>query len=430
MLPVLYKFSFETLLDQIILVLASLALVAYAAYAGWRGAHGPKNAKTGEYAPPTKSDQQTRALLFGLGGLVLVGIGLWYALPSSVLPGAKGEGIPIHTYGLMLVGGFLGAVMVSGALAQREWRGETGELRRDQIMDLALYVLIAGLVGSRLLFIIVNWEQYAKRPSDIFSLSGGLVFQGGLLLAIAVSWWFARQNKIEFFRLGDIAMPTVSLGAAFGRLGCWSAGCCWGDVAPEGYALAAHFPGAKLAQNLFGQTSGFGSLAAQSQATDAKWVVPATGEILRSPAEGAVQISKWVAEHGHTLGVYPTQIFDSLGNFALFFGLLYLRRFRRFHGQILGMWLMAYAILRSTVELFRGDAERGTLHGLLNSLGMGGMAESVPLTAWYNISTGQLISMCMFAAGAAILWNRGRAAFAGGSNADGAGSGGVTPAAA
>ncbi len=429
MLPVLYKFSFETTVDQIVLLLASLALVAYAAWAGWRGAHGPKNAKTGEYAPPTKSDQQKRAAMFGLGGLGLVGVGLWYALPPSVLPGAKGEGIPIHTYGLMLVSGFLAAVMVAGALAEREWRGETGELRRDQIMDLALYVLVAGLVGSRLLFILVNWEQYSRRPSDIFSLSGGLVFQGGLLLAIAVSWWFARRNRIEFFRLGDLAMPTVSLGAAFGRLGCWSAGCCWGDVAPAGYAFAANFPGAKLAQNLFGQVSGFGSLAAQSQATDAKWVVPATGQILNAPAEGAVQISRWVAEHGHTLGVYPTQIFDSVGNLALFFGLLAMRRYRRFHGQILGMWLMAYAVLRSTVELFRGDAERGTLHGLLNSLGMEALAESVPLTAWYNISTGQLISMCMFAAGAAILWNRGRAAFASGADSAGS-SGGATPAAA
>jgi phosphatidylglycerol:prolipoprotein diacylglycerol transferase len=412
MLPVLYKFSFETLVDQVVLVLAALALVAYAVYAGWRGAHGPRNEKTGEYAPPTRKDQQKRALTFGAVGLGLAGVGMWYALPPALLPGAKGEGIPIHTYGLMLVGGFLAAVMVSGALAQKEWRGETGELRREQVMDLALYVLAAGLIGSRLLFIVVNWDTYSRNPASIFSLGGGLVFQGGLLAAIGVSWWFTRRNGIQFLRLGDIAMPTVSLGAAFGRLGCWSAGCCWGDIAPQGYAFAAHFPGVKLAQNLFGQVSGFGSLAAQSQATDPKWVVPATGQILNAPAEGAVQISRWVSENGHTLGIYPTQIFDSVGNFALFFGLLVLRRYRRFHGQILGMWLMAYAVLRSSVELFRGDTERGTLHGLLNWAGMGSLAEQVPMTAWYNISTGQFISMCMFAAGAAILWKKGREAFA------------------
>ncbi len=412
MLPVLYKFSFDTTVDQIILILTSLALVAYAAWAGWRGAHGPKDHKTGEFTAPSRKEQQKRAITFGLLGLGLAGVGMWYALPPSILPGAKGEGVPVHNYGLMLVGGFLAAVMVSGSLATREWRGQTGELRREQIMDLALYVLAAGLIGSRVLFILVNWEDYKARPADIFSLGGGLVFQGGLLAAIAVSYWFTRKNKIEFFRLADLAMPTVSLGAAFGRLGCWSAGCCWGDVAPHGYGLAAHFPGSGLAQNLFGQVSGFGSLAAQSQARDNRWVVLETGQIFDTQVDGAVRISQWVAENGHTLGIYPTQIFDSLGNFALFFGMLALRRYRRFHGQILGMWLMAYAVLRSSVELFRGDVERGTLHGLLQSMGLESLSQAVPLTAWYNISTGQFISLCMFAAGAAILWKKGREAFA------------------
>jgi phosphatidylglycerol:prolipoprotein diacylglycerol transferase len=121
-----------------------------------------------------------------------------------------------------------------------------------------------------------------------------------------------------------------------------------------------------------------------------------------------VRIADWVAQHGHTLGVYPTQLFESVGQLVLFMGLMYARRFRRFHGHILALWLMAYAVLRSTVELFRGDVERGTLHGLLQSLGAQGLADAVPLEAWYNMSTSQFISLCMFTFGAVLLAQKGR----------------------
>ena len=116
----------------------------------------------------------------------------------------------------------------------------------------------------------------------------------------------------------------------------------------------------------------------------------------------------WVVRHGHTLPIHPTQLYESVGAFAVFLFLLVMRRYRRFHGQILGMWLMLYAVLRTTVELFRGDIERGTLNGLLGDLGFTSLARQVPLEAWYNISISQFISLCMFALGLAILYRRGR----------------------
>jgi hypothetical protein len=63
-------------------------------------------------------------------------------------------------------------------------------------------------------------------------------------------------------------------------------------------------------------------------------------------------MSEWVAQHGHTLPVHPTQLYESVGQLVLFVALLTLRRFRRFHGQIFGLWLCAYAVLRSAIELF------------------------------------------------------------------------------
>lgn len=406
MIPVLYKFVFDTTLSQVLLYLVALGVVVYAAWAGWRGAHGPKDPKTGEFKEPTREAQLQRAALFAVIGLGLAGAGLYYALPEVPLIGkGKGEGIPIHTYGILVGGGFIAAVTLSAWLAHREWPGEEGGRKRDQIFDLAFWVFVGAMVGSRVLFIIVNWKDYAAQPSKIFDLGGGLVFYGGLIGAALVAFFYARKHDIHFLRLADIAMPAVSLGQSLGRMGCFSAGCCWGEVAPAGTALAVHFPGPG-AKNLFGGLGGTPSMAFQTQAGDGRFVIEQTGEIFHQAVPGAVKISEWASQHGHTLAVHPTQLYESIGQLLLFAGLLTLRRFRRFHGQIFGIWLMCYAVLRSSVELFRGDVERGTLHGLLNYLGAPGLAEKVPLEAWYNVSTSQFISMCMFTLGATVVYRK------------------------
>jgi phosphatidylglycerol---prolipoprotein diacylglyceryl transferase len=405
MMPVLYRFVFDTPNAQMLLYLVAAALVVYAAWSGWRGAHGgpdPKN--PGDFLPAPEDEKKRRAIIYGVIGIGLAGLGLYYAMPGQIpfIGKGKGEGIPIHTYGVLVGGGFIAAVTVASWLAYREWPGEEGARKRDQILDLAFYVFIGAMVGSRILFIIVNWKDYAAQPSKIFDLGGGLVFYGGLIGASITAFWYARKHDIEFLRLADIAMPTVSLGQALGRLGCFSAGCCWGDVTTESYRWGVHFPGAK-AQNLFGGAAGTSSLAYQSMSTDTRYVVEATGQVLHNPAEGAVRISEWVASHGHTLPVHPTQLYESSGQLILFIALLTLRGYRRFHGMVFGTWLICYAMLRSTVELFRGDVERGTLHGLLNYLDLTGLAEKVPLEAWYNMSISQFISLCMFTLGATVL---------------------------
>ena len=126
----------------------------------------------------------------------------------------------------------------------------------------------------------------------------------------------------------------------------------------------------------------------------------------RAPASTFADYRPCEHPNGTTLPVHPTQIYESIGQLVLFLVLLYARRFRRFHGQIFALWLMCYAVLRTSVELLRGDTERGTLNGLLNSLGARGLADSVPLEAWYNISTSQFISLCMFTFGATLLYRR------------------------
>ncbi|MFN0061845.1 MAG: prolipoprotein diacylglyceryl transferase [Myxococcaceae bacterium] len=396
MIPVLVHFQFTSLVGQLFAYGLAVALVAYGAHSGWRGASG--------------NDRWVRALGYGGVAAVVARVGLHYALPQGAFLGGRGEGLPVHTYGLMLATGFLSAVSVSARLAAHEWRGAESAKMRDNILDLAFWVLLAGIGGSKLLFTLVNWREAGAQLSDVFRnpaklvdfLSGGLVFQGGLLASMATTWWFCKTRKIDFLRLCDVAIPTVSLGSAFGRLGCFSAGCCWGDVVGQNtLPWAVHFPGAGLVKDLFGRAAPTSSLAFQSMRQDARWVVEATGEVAQNAIPGAVRVSNWVAEHGHTLPVHPTQLYDSLGNLLLFAGVLFARRFRRFHGQIMGIWLMGYAFVRSTVETFRGDVERGTLHGLLEGIGSHALADRIPARAWFNVSTGQFISLCMFALG---LW--------------------------
>lgn len=466
MLPVLYKFRFDTDGSRVLLFVFALALVAYSAWSGWRNAGGVD--EKGQPLDATPAQRRDRALMYGVLGVVLAAFGIFYAtdLVVPMLGKGKNEGVPLHTYGILLGAGFLSAVTVAAFLARREWPGELGLKRRDQIMDLAFSVFVGGIVGSRELFVLVNWKDYiARKPAEAYStvidlivlavlglaiafrsklskelankvvenaglwflyvlgggrvvlsllmgsgftgvtdmLGGGLVFYGGLIGAALASVWYCIRNDIQFMRLADLAIPTVSLGQAFGRLGCFSAGCCWGKTASPDAPFQVHFPGAHSTKTLVGTTSDTASLAWSSMADDTRYVVEKTGEVFQQMVPDAVQISQWVREHDHTLGLHPTQLYESFGQMVMFALLLTARRWRKFHGQIFGLWLMGYAILRTSVELFRGDRERGTLNGLLKSNGLDALASVVPDTAWYNISISQFISLVMFSLGAFIL---------------------------
>ncbi|MDX2010390.1 MAG: prolipoprotein diacylglyceryl transferase [Myxococcaceae bacterium] len=449
------------------LYLLVLALIGYAAWSGWRNADAVDD--KGKIIPATPDEKRNRAILYGVLGVVLAAVGVFYAtdLTVPILGKGKGEGIPVHTYGIMLGAGFLSAVTVAALLARREWPGELGLKRRDQIMDLAFSVFIGGIVGSRDLFVLVNWKDYVSRkPAQAYGtvldliavivlvlliafrhrltrelaskvvenaglwfvyvlvggrvgltllfggnfiaevlemLAGGLVFQGGLIGATLASVWYCLKYGIEFLRLADLAAPTVSLGAAFGRLGCFSAGCCWGRPAGPNAIASVKFPGSHSTQTLFGTTSDTASLAWSSMSTDSRYFVEKTGEVFQQMVPDAVSISQYVREHDHSFPIHPTQLYDSFAQLAFFALMLTVRRWRRFHGQIFGLWLMGYSIIRSTVELWRGDSERGTLHGKLVELGFTGLANSLDPQAWYNISTGQTVSILLFSLGAYIV---------------------------
>jgi len=404
-LPTLIQLRFDTPLSQGILYLLAVLLLGYGIWAGWRNAPGSVDRKTGKELPPTREQQTQRAVIYGVLFAVLIYLGLHYALPPTAFLGGKGEGFPLHTYGLMLMAGFVAAIMVSARLAEREWGGTEGLKRRNDVMDLAVWVVVSALVGSKILFIVVTPRDFRDGLAHAFSdpsrlvgaLGGGFVFYGGFIGASAAVWWFCRSRKLPFLRLADVIAPTVALGQGFGRLGCFAAGCCWGKPASMHLPWGVRFPGIPKALDLFGHQTA-GAIAWESQARDVgRWVIESTGQVFDHPVPGAIQVSQWVAQHGTTLPIHPTQLYESLAQLLLFVALMIARRYRRFHGQIVALYLIGYSIIRTTVELFRGDFERGTLHQLI---------EQVPLDAWWNISTSQLISLVMFALGLTLLVRR------------------------
>src|SRR4051794_16251063 len=126
MIPVLIKFTFDSLAAQVALYLAALALIAYGAWSGWRGAVGPEDKKSGTFAPPTREQRITRIVIYAVIAGAIAKFGLYYALPATAFLGGKGEGFPIHTYGVMLALGFVFAVTLASRMAQKEWPGEEG----------------------------------------------------------------------------------------------------------------------------------------------------------------------------------------------------------------------------------------------------------------------------------------------------------------
>ena len=345
MLPVLFTLTIPPSLGLLAWVLASLLSGAWQYRSARIAGQDPKGAlKT--FATWTAG---TAAVLYG--AVRLLG-------QQDILHLERPLAIPLHTYGVLVAGGFLVAMVLAARGAERMG------LSREKVMDLSFGILVAAMIGSRLLFIIVNWGEYAQNVAGIFEFwKGGLVFYGGFVGAVLFSAFYMRRHEMDFFAYADVMAPTVAIGQALGRLGCFSAGCCWGGACDAHYWFAARFPPE--------------SLAYQSQAAS------------HLIAAGAPT----------TIPIHPTQLYEALGCALLFLFLTLFRARKRFNGELLALYLMLYAPLRGLVETFRGDEERGRV---LNFLG--GWARH----AWWNLSTSELISIGIFAAGVAIYVTRSR----------------------
>lgn len=214
--------------------------------------------------------------------------------------------LTIHTYGVFVALGFVTGILVTVKL------GKDQGIPPQQVMDMAFFMILWAIVGSRLLYVLINVSYYRAHPLDAFKIwQGGLVFSGGLIAVAGAMTWYLRRHRLSFWATGDLWAPALALGQALGRIGCFMAGCCYG------------------------------------QPTDLPWGV--------------------VFSHPHTLApqnipLHPTQAYSALGGFAIFFILLFLYSRRKFQGQVFLWYLILHSTARLFVERFRGD-ERGLLPG-------------------------------------------------------------------
>ncbi len=129
----------------------------------------------------------------------------------------------LHTYGLLVALGFLAALVVVMRGSRREG------LPSEQVLDLAFVAVLAAIVGSRLLYVLFNLREYLADPLRILKVwEGGLVFHGGLLLAIPACLYVVRRFNLPAWVTADVFAPAIALGQAVGRIGCFAAGCCYG----------------------------------------------------------------------------------------------------------------------------------------------------------------------------------------------------------
>jgi phosphatidylglycerol:prolipoprotein diacylglycerol transferase len=245
----------------------------------------------------------------------------------------------IHWYGVMIALAFLAGLWTATRRARRE------NISGEKIADLVFWIMLAGMVGARTIYVTTYWSEFANQPfPEIFMIQhGGLVYYGSVIGAAIACIIYVRWKKLPFLKIADILAPSIALGNAIGRIGCLLNGCCYGRICSLPWAI--HFPNKSAAWEQHFQAG-------------------------------------LVGGSDPSLPVHPTEIYDSLLNIALYLGLAWLFRHKKFDGQVFATYLIYYALFRFIVEYFRGDYPPDHIHN--------------------GLTSAQLVSVLVFVAGLAL----------------------------
>ncbi|MDY6882055.1 MAG: prolipoprotein diacylglyceryl transferase [Desulfatiglans sp.] len=205
----------------------------------------------------------------------------------------------IHTYGMFVALGFFAGL---GATIKI---GKSMGIGHQQVLDMGFLIILAAIIGSRMLYILMNISYYVQRPIEILWIwEGGLVFSGGIIAVALVVAWYGKRHDLSFLKLGDLLVPGAALGQGIGRIGCLMAGCCYGKP------------------------------------THVKW-----GIIFTHPNSLAP----------NNICLHPTQLYSSISGFLIFLILLFVHSKKKFEGQVLMWFLICHSTARLAIERFRGD---------------------------------------------------------------------------
>ncbi len=220
----------------------------------------------------------------------------------------------IYAYGFFIAVGFV----LGFFFAVR--RGRQEGVPFERMVDLLFCTVLSAIIGSRLLFVLVNFDHYQDHPLQIFRIwEGGLVFYGGLILAVAVSLGYLKWNRLPVWKFADLFSPSIALGLFFGRIGCFFAGCCYGKETSLPWGITFTDPNSLARLNF---------------------------------------------------SLHPTQIYEAISSLVIFFFLNWKRRRKTFDGQIFWLFLLLYSAIRFLIEFWRDDP-RGFLFGGIFSTSQG-----------------------------------------------------------
>ncbi|MFH1154644.1 MAG: prolipoprotein diacylglyceryl transferase [Pseudomonadota bacterium] len=207
--------------------------------------------------------------------------------------------ITLYSYGLFVGLGFLSAVWFSSR------RAKVFGFTPEFVTDLFFVILVSGILGARIAYVLQNFLVYAADPLSIFKIwTGGLVFYGGFLCALVCTMIYVVRRGFRLWHTADFLAPAIALGHAVGRIGCFFAGCCYG------------------------------------QECDLPWGITFSDPDSLAP-----------------LGVmlHPTQLYSVATNLCLCLFLLWLEKRKRFSGMVFWVYILLYGTQRFLVEVFRGD---------------------------------------------------------------------------
>lgn len=269
----------------------------------------------------TLADKTTRSALIGAAVGALLG-----GLIAFNVAAGKNE-VAVQGYGVLILIGFIVGV------AQAEWRVPQIGVKRFHVLDMGLTGALLGIAGARVFFVFMNWDEFnpfsggtfqAGRIAKMFYIwEGGLVFYGAFLVAIPWTYIYCKRNKIPAIPFMDVCAPGLIIGQAFGRIGCFMTGCCFGRVC--NYPWAVRFPGR-------------------------------AGEAFGSPPfEAQVKLHEINAFAARSAPVHPTQLYASLAGFLTFAFLFTYWPRRKYDGQILALTLIMAGTTRFFEEMLRND---------------------------------------------------------------------------
>ncbi|MCL2798792.1 MAG: prolipoprotein diacylglyceryl transferase [Endomicrobia bacterium] len=219
--------------------------------------------------------------------------------------------ITIYTYGFFIAVAFLAAISYVSYVLKKT---KSSVITQDELYNLFLGLIVSGIVGARIFYIFVNFNEYLSAPLDIFKVwQGGLVYYGGFITAVGFLVLYAFKKKKSILKLSDIIAPALPLGHFFGRIGCFFAGCCFGRECALPWSV------------VFNNQH---SLALQ---------------------------------HVH---LHPVQLYEAFGNLLLFMFLHFYNKKSHADGMSLAFYLTGYSVLRFAAEFLRGDFRGGYYLGL------------------------------------------------------------------